>query len=59
MIAEMTSPGMSILVAADGRANEDVVYGAHAEQVVGIHHDSILSDTLPYREVAQSPSQYM
>ena len=40
------------LVAADGRANEDVVYGAHAEQVVGIHHDSILSDTLPYREVA-------
>ena len=40
------------LVAADGRANEDVIYGTHAEQVVGIHHDSILSDTLPYREVA-------
>ena len=40
------------LVAADGRADEDVIYGTHAEQVVGIHHDSILSDTLPYREVA-------
>jgi len=40
------------LVAADGRAYEDVIYGAHAEQVVGIHHDSILSDTFPYREVA-------
>ncbi len=40
------------LVTADGRADEDVIYCAHAEQVVCIHHDSILSDTLPYREVA-------
>ena len=41
--------GNEFLVASDGRTHQDVVNGSYAEQVVGIHHDSILSDTLPYR----------
>ena len=40
------------LVASDGRRDEDVVNGTYTEQVVGVHHHGILSDSLPDGEVA-------
>ena len=40
------------LVASDGGGNQYVVYGAHAQQVVDIHYQSILRDTFPYGQVS-------
>ena len=41
------------LVTADGAGNQYVVYGTHAQQVIGVHHDGILGDSLPDGEVAR------
>ena len=40
------------LVSSDGAAYQDVVHSTHTEQVVGVHHNRILRNTLPYGEVA-------
>ena len=40
------------LVASDGGGNQYVIYGAHAQQVVDIHYQSILRDTFPYGQVS-------
>jgi len=40
------------LVASDGGGNQYVVNGAHAQQVVDIHYQSILRDTFPYGQVS-------
>ena len=40
-------------IASDGRTDEDVVRRAHAEQVVGVHHDGILSNAFPYAQIAR------
>ena len=39
------------LVAADSRADQDIVYRPHTEQVVRIHDDGILCDAAPYADV--------
>src|SRR5690606_16418724 len=45
--------GHQLFVAADGGAQDDVFGGAHAEQVVEIHHQSVLRDALPNSGVAR------
>ena len=45
--------GNEHLVASDGRADEDVIHRTHAKQVVGVHHDGVLCDSFPNREVAR------
>ena len=40
------------LVAADSRRNENIVDSSHAEKVVCIHNESILCNSLPYRQIA-------
>lgn len=45
--------GHQHLITSDGTADKDIVDGTHTEQVVGIHYDSILGDTLPYGEVTR------
>ena len=40
------------LVSADGAGDEDIVNGAHAEEVVDVHNERILRDAFPDGEVA-------
>ena len=42
------------LVASDGRGDQDVVHGAHTEQVVRIHDDGVLGNALPDVEVSRT-----
>ena len=41
-----------INVASDGGADEDIVHGSHAEEVICIHDERVLCDALPDAEVA-------
>jgi hypothetical protein len=41
-----------LLVAADRTAHEDVVHRTDTEQIVQVHHQGILGDTVPHGEVA-------
>jgi len=45
--------GNEHLIAADGTGDKDVVHGTHAKEVIGIHHDGVLGDALPYTHVAR------
>ena len=40
------------LVAPNGAADEDVIHGPHAQQVIGVHDESVLRDAFPHAEVA-------
>ena len=45
--------GNEHLVAADGAAHQNIVHRTHTEQVVGVHHQRILSNPLPHAQVAR------
>ena len=40
------------LVSSDGRGYQNVVYGTHTQQVVGVHDQGILCNAFPNRKVA-------
>ena len=44
--------GDEVLVAPDGGRQEDVVDGAHAQQVVEVHDDGVDGDAFPYAHIA-------
>lgn len=53
MTAETTSPGIRCLLRPIVDDSSTFPGHADAQQVVGVHHDRVLSDAFPYRCVAR------
>ena len=45
--------GNQHLIAADGAGHKDVVNSSHTEQVIGVHDDSVLRNSLPNAQISR------